>query len=273
MSATPIKDLFDKEVLSKEDLEKRYKLVEKYGFAFMSIQSLIGKVLYSIHHESSLSAFSRLLNDYGLIVYDGETNKPVSNKELLDKLNHRKTECLIDADDLVFWKPSLNKERNYEVYIDDVARAYCLAGNNTFDWYNLLINPKCEMTSHPIPEEIKADIEQPSTANNQDDIKTDGETKLKPVIKNKDIKKPKRVNEWQQVIIDVINDYLNEYGVLPNNTQAWQRLLLNPPHGYDITKGTGEKKDCLKMPDSVYLTPKSFNERFKRIMENNFNTD
>ena len=208
--ATPIKDLFDKEDLSKEDLEKRRKLVEKYGHYLMPIQSFIDQVLFPIHgEESTLSAFGRLLNDYGLVIYkDGlhksDMEKTVSSKELLNKLEHRKTECLIGADDLVFWKLSLNKERNYYVYIDDVARAYCLAGNNTFDWYNLYFNPKWEMTNHPIPEEIKADIKRLSAVNNQDDIK------------HKNTMNKKERNTMLRLIIGMAID---AYGYNPDNNK------------------------------------------------------
>ena len=159
--ATPIQDLFDKEVnvkpLSEEHKEKQQEIIKKYGDASLRLSVFINRVLFITGGEdSTLSNFSKLIEDYGLVIYENE--QAISSTQLLESLKHRKEQCSIDADNLEFWA-TLKNERNYQVRIDDVARAYCLAEMDTFPWYNHW----CDRSSGkvirlPIPDEIKADV-------------------------------------------------------------------------------------------------------------------
>jgi hypothetical protein len=159
--ATPMQDLFDKVVnvkpISKEHKEKQQEIIKKYGDASLRLSVFINRVLFITGGEdSTLSNFSKLVEDYGLVIYENE--QAISSTQLLESLKHRKEQCSLDADNLGFWA-TLKNERNYQVRIDDVARAYCLAEMDTFPWYNHW----CDRSSGkvirlPIPDEIKADV-------------------------------------------------------------------------------------------------------------------
>ena len=157
--ATPIQDIF-KELYAnvdsqrKEYREKRDETLSKYGTEYLTLQIFISRVLLKNWKESSmLSAFCRLV-EHGLIIYDNDN--PVSFPQLLASLEHRKTQCSFDEDNLDFWD-TLKNEKNYQVHIDNVARAHCLKGDETFDWYNSFSDKVIQLT---IPNEIKDDVKQ-----------------------------------------------------------------------------------------------------------------
>jgi hypothetical protein len=182
---TPILDIFnelyaDLTSQRKEYQEKRLETISKYGSEWLTLQDFINRVLLKNWGESStLSAFC-LLVDNGLIVYDNESpERRVSYAGLIASLKDREAHCSIDADNLEFWD-TLKNEKNYQVHIDNVARAHYLKGDKTFDWYNWFSDNVIQLT---IPDEIKADIEQSIVVNIQDNIKANNEQVLTPSSK------------------------------------------------------------------------------------------
>jgi hypothetical protein len=274
---TPILDIFnelyaDSTSQRKEYQEKRLETISKYGSEWLTLQDFINRVLLNNWGESStLSAFC-LLVDNGLIVYDNESpERPVSYAGLIASLKDREAHCSIDADNLEFWD-TLKNEKNYQVHIDNVARAHYLKGDKTFDWYNWFSDNVIQLT---IPDVIKADIEQSIVVNIQDNIKENNEQVLTPSINNNDfefsgwLNIPKKVDDWVRAIDDMVREFHKQNGKRPNEVQAWGQLWTSPPVGYSITTNTDKgKEDCLNMPSVSPLSKSAFIKRWKKYTNN-----
>ena len=117
--ATPILDAFNKEAVSNEDVKRNHEIVGKYGSPYLTLDEFINSVLLRVKGKTlpTLPKLCKLV-EHGLIIYDNDN--PVSFPQLLASLEHRKTLCLLDADNLEFWD-TLKNERNYQVKIDNVA--------------------------------------------------------------------------------------------------------------------------------------------------------
>jgi len=81
--------------------------------------------------------------------------------------------------------------------------------------------------------------------------------------------KPSRQDDWFQVIDDMTRDFHKEYGTIPNEPQAWGRLCVTSPAGYEITASTDKGGEgCLKMPGVSPLSRSSFNKRWAKYTAN-----
>ncbi len=66
---------------------------------------------------------------------------------------------------------------------------------------------------------------------------------------------------WAKAIDAMARHFLSEYKRQPNETEAWQQLLTNPPASYAITFKEGKS---IEMPGEPLLTRDSFNLRWNR---------
>lgn len=74
---------------------------------------------------------------------------------------------------------------------------------------------------------------------------------------------PSKKDDWFYAIDDMARDFHDKFQKLPNCTQAWSILCLNPPESYGITKRVGHD-DCIFMNGSPLLSKKAFNKRWKK---------
>ncbi|MDP2902971.1 MAG: hypothetical protein Q8N96_07645 [Methylovulum sp.] len=80
---------------------------------------------------------------------------------------------------------------------------------------------------------------------------------------------PEKVDDWFNVIDDMVRVFYTQQGKPPNGTQAWGQLWTTPPIGYLITTGTDKgEEDCLNMPCAGTLSRSAFNKRWKKYTAN-----
>ncbi|PPD44363.1 MAG: hypothetical protein CTY16_12020 [Methylobacter sp.] len=81
---------------------------------------------------------------------------------------------------------------------------------------------------------------------------------------HKPLNAPARQDDWFDAISDMMEAFVNEFGKMPNETQAWGMLSDRPPVGYIINKGQDKGEDCLKMPGTKPLSQSSFSKRWTK---------
>lgn len=118
--------------------------------------------------------------------------------------------------------------------------------------------------------EVTKELEYVEVVNN---IQTIGE-KTKSENTNEDkneiaqtslLKKPKRQDDWFEVINDMVNEYYSENKAIPSSTQAWNRLASSPPKGYSIKEEKRPKvESILTMPGFKNLGREAFNKRYEK---------
>ena len=76
---------------------------------------------------------------------------------------------------------------------------------------------------------------------------------------------PQRQDDWFDVISDMTNTFYAQHGKVPNKSQAWAQLSINPPSGYEIKNGKDKGgENCLTMPGKKSLSQSGFNTRWEK---------
>jgi hypothetical protein len=127
--------------LTKDDKKAQDERIIRNGAPTVSLRDFVDEILGDeLEDFDTLPTFYRLVEEYGLVVYDGVVDSNiVSSKDLLIALRHREQEAdeaFGDAS-FYFWKPFLRPSGNevgYTLFRDDVAQAYHNAGKPYFPW-------------------------------------------------------------------------------------------------------------------------------------------
>ncbi|WKJ91639.1 hypothetical protein QZJ86_05755 [Methylomonas montana] len=84
------------------------------------------------------------------------------------------------------------------------------------------------------------------------------------------LKLPMRTDDWFEAIREMVNEFYAENSRLPNETLAWVRLNISPPHGYNIEASTDKGgESCLTMPGVKTLSKSGFKKRWKEYTADN----
>jgi hypothetical protein len=150
---TELRSLETKAPLDQLDKVLRDARIIENGAPTISLRSFIDRLLVEATGDSAtLPTFYRLVEEGGLVVYDGVLGKRhdyirhesydtkpkiVSQEELLGALRKREQQATYLSDDsFEFWE-TLAKESKYSVCRDNVAMAYRRTGKSQFPWLSL----------------------------------------------------------------------------------------------------------------------------------------
>lgn len=153
------------------------------------------------------------------------------------------------------------EERDRDYYVKPLEFFRLAMANDWLDPLNAQLDPIIAFLEQN-PTELKTETAaKPRTETATDDADRE-RTNNNDIAYSGLLKELSRKDAWFQVIDDMTQTFYKEFGAIPNVAQAWGRLWMTPPAGYEITTGTDKGEDCLKMPGVKALSQTAFAKRW-----------